>query len=552
MPSVPIPIVAPGAGIVSIKILAVTSEAYPLAKTGGLGDAVSGMARALHAAPGASIQILMPAYRGVLEQLPHAREIARFDDLPGGPARLFKAPCAALGGVPVLLLQNDALYDRDHLYVDDKGREYVDNPLRFGALAHAAVRIAAGRAKTDRPDIVHAHDWHAGLVPLLLRDAGLHEVKSVLTIHNMAFQGVYDMEWAESLGVADKYLTWDGAEFWGKLSFMKAGLRYADRITTVSYTYAREILTERFGCGLQGLLASRQHELLPVPNGIDAREWDPAHDPHLGIYRFHAGDMANKARNKRDLQRRFGLNLDADAPLLVMGSRLTHQKMADLALHAVQRALDDHPELQVAVLGQGERALEQEFQRLPHRYPGRCGVRVGFDEDTAHKLHAGGDMLLHGSRFEPFGLTPLYAMRYGTIPIGSRVGGMADTIVDMGASAGRDAMRGATGVLFDGETVDAMAGAITRTLGLYRRPEIWRAMQHKAMAADFSWERAAPLYMTLYRSIQPARVAAESMVAPEVTSVGRPSLLDQVSAAARPLKALTGTQSVPMAAGAGD
>ncbi|OZI34392.1 starch synthase [Bordetella genomosp. 10] len=535
-----------------MKILAVTSEAFPLAKTGGLGDAVSGMARALHAAPGASIQILMPAYRGVLAQLPNAREIARFTALPGGPARLWRAPCAALGGVPVLLLQNDALYDRDHLYVDRDGREYADNPLRFGALAHAATLIAAGRAGVDRPDIVHAHDWHAGLVPLLLRDAGLHDVKSVLTIHNMAFQGLYDMEWAASLGVPDKYLTWDGAEFWGKLSFMKAGLRYADRITTVSYTYAREILTERFGCGLQGLLASRQHELLAVPNGIDAREWDPATDPHLGVYRYHAGDMANKAHNKRELQRRFGLTLDADAPLLVMGSRLTHQKMADVALQAVQRALDHHPELQVAVLGQGERPLEQEFQRLPHRYPGRCGVRVGFDEDAAHRLHAGGDMLLHGSRFEPFGLTPLYAMRYGTIPIGSRVGGMADTIVDLGAGSGRDAMRAATGILFDGETVDAMAAAITRALGLYRRPEIWRAMQHKAMAADFSWERAAPLYMTLYRSIQPDRVAAESLAPAEVTAVGRPSLLDQVSAAARPLKALTVAQPAPLAAGAGD
>ncbi|WP_156414348.1 glycogen synthase GlgA [Bordetella sp. N] len=533
-----------------MKILAVTSEAFPLAKTGGLGDAVSGMARALHAAPGASIGILMPAYRGVLEQLPNAREVARFTDLPGGPARLLMAPCAALGGVPVLLLQNDALYDRDHLYVDASGREFADNPLRFGALAHAAVQIAAGRTRLPRPDIVHAHDWHAGLVPLLLREAGLHDVKSVLTIHNMAFQGVYDMDWAESLGVPEKYLTWDGAEFWGKLSFMKAGLRYADRITTVSYTYAREILTERFGCGLQGLLAARQHELLPVPNGIDAREWDPATDPHLGIYRYSAGEMANKSRNKCELQRRFGLNIDSNAPLLVMGSRLTHQKMADVALHAVQRALDDHPELQVAVLGQGEHALEQEFQRLPHRYPGRCGVRIGFDEDAAHKLHAGADMLLHGSRFEPFGLTPLYAMRYGTIPIGSCVGGMADTISDMGASAGRDAMRSATGVLFDGETVDAMAAAITRTLGLYRRPEIWRAMQHRAMSTDFSWERAAPLYLTLYRSIQPPRVVAESITPSDVTAHGRPSLLDQVSAAARPL--LTGTSAGTLAAGAGD
>lgn len=540
----------------SLRILAVTSEAFPLAKTGGLGDAVSGMARALHQSAETAITVMLPAYRGTLEHVSNLREVARLTRLPGGEARLLSGICKAMGGVPVLLLQNDALYDRDGLYVDAEGREYADNALRFAALAHAATRVASGATAAPAPDVVHAHDWHAGLVPLLLRAAGLQHVKSVLTLHNMAFQGVFPMDWAASLGVQDRFCGPDGIEYWGKLSFLKAGIRYADLITTVSHTYAREILTEQFGCGLQGLLANREQDLLPIPNGIDVEEWDPARDPHLGQYNFDAGNLANKAYCKQELQRRFGLAESPRAPLLAMGSRLTTQKMADVAIRAIPRALDDHPDLQVAVIGRGEKGLEAELQQLQRRYPGRCGVRIGFDEAAAHALHAGADALLHGSRFEPFGLTPLYAMRYGTIPIGSKVGGMADTILDPGARAGRDAMRGATGILFEGDTTEAMSSAIDRALGLYRRPDIWAAMQHRAMTTDFSWERAAPGYASLYRSLKAAVAIA---IAAEPSAPARaPSLLSQVTSAARPLagaKASRGSRGlgkpVPLPAGAG-
>jgi starch synthase len=520
---------------VSLKILAVTSEAYPLAKTGGLGDAIGGMARALHDA-GTSVTIMLPAYRGTVEKLTQVREIARLRRLPGGEARLLHGLCPALGNVSVLLLQNDKLYDRDHLYVDADGREYADNAIRFAALSHAAVRVASGTARLPKPDIVHAHDWHTGLVPLLLRDKGVN-VHSVLTVHNMAFQGVYPLDVAPAIGVDPRYLTVEGIEYWGKLSFLKAGIRYADRITTVSHTYAREILTERFGCGLEGVLATRLHDLLAVPNGIDAQEWDPATDPHLGDHPFDVSDMANKPRCKVRLQRHFGLNEDLRAPLLVMGSRLTNQKMADLVVQAIPRVLDDYPDLQVAVLGQGEKTIEAALRQLQRCYPGRCGVRIGFDEGTAHMLHAGGDMLLHGSRFEPFGLTPLYAMRYGTIPIGSRVGGMADTIMDPGAHVGREAMRHATGLLFDGDTPEAMAAAITRAMSLYRRPAIWQAMRYRAMTADFSWERAAPGYDRLYRSLMPDDALPEATPAnaTAAASAARPSLFQHVTAAARPL-----------------
>ncbi|WP_086065569.1 glycogen synthase GlgA [Bordetella genomosp. 8] len=538
--------------MVSRKILAVTSEAFPLAKTGGLGDAVSGMARALHES-GTAITLMLPAYRGTIEKLTQVREIARLRRLPGGEARLLHGICPALGGVPVLLLQNDKLYDRDTLYTDAEGREYEDNGIRFAALAHAAARVAAGTTRIPRPDIVHAHDWHTGLVPMLVRDKGIN-VRTVLTIHNMAFQGVYPMHMADAMGIHPRHLTVEGIEYWGQLSFLKAGIRHADRITTVSHTYAREILTERFGCGLEGVLATRLHDLLAVPNGIDPEEWDPANDVHLDGYAFSASNMDNKPRCKVRLQRHFGLTENPRAPVLVMGSRLTSQKMADLAVQAIPRMLDDYPDLQVAVLGQGEKWIEAALRQLQRCYPGRCAARIGFDEETAHILHAGGDMLLHGSRFEPFGLTPLYAMRYGTIPIGSRVGGMADTITDPGVRAGRDAMRNATGVLFDGETADAMAGAITRAISLYRRPAIWQAMRHRAMTTDFSWERVVPSYDSLYRSLMPDDAVQQTPAA--VPAPIRPSLLDQVTAAARPLAVVgiggrSGKDAAPSALTAG-
>jgi starch synthase len=504
------------------------------------------MARALHATPGVSVTLMLPAYRGTLDQLSNVREVGRLSRLPGGEARLLSGHCVALGGVQVLLLQNDALYDRDNLYLDDNGRDYADNAIRFAALAHAAARVATGATVLPAADVVHAHDWHAALVPLLLRDASAHKVKSVLTLHNMAFQGVYPLEMAPTLGIAPRFLTMDGMEFWGKLNFLKAGIRYADRITTVSYTYAREILTEKFGCGLQGLLAARQHDLLPVPNGIDAQEWDPATDIHLGRDQYSAADPSNKARCKRSLQLVYGLHENPAAPLMVMGSRLTTQKMADVAVQAIPRALDDYPDLQLAVLGQGEKSLETELRQLQRRYPGRCGVRIGFDEATAHMLHAGGDMLLHGSRFEPFGLTPIYAMRYGTIPIGSKLGGMADTILDPGASVGSVAMRNATGILFEGESPDAMGAAITRAMGLYRRPAIWQAMRQRAMNADFSWQRAAPAYVNLYRSLLPEGVPQDQPAAGTVHAV-RPTLLEHVTNAARG----TAIAAPPIAIGAG-
>lgn len=481
------------------RTLIVAGEAFPLAKTGGLGDAITGMARALMEAR-MPLAVLLPAYRGVVDKLKHVRTVATLENMPGGDSVLLAGKCPQ-SGLDFLLLKNDALYDRAGIYADENGTEHPDNGMRYAALSHAAVRVAAGLPGLLRPTLVHAHDWHAGLVPLLLRAARLHDVKSVMTIHNLAFQGLFPMECADAFGVPDWARNDDGAQAWGQLNFLKAGIRYADRVTTVSHTYAREIMTPAFGCGLDGMLRRRAGDLLPIPNGIDDVLWNPARDPYLRSHRYSVRDVANKVHCKAALQREFGLHPDAGATLMAMGNRLTEQKMADVAVQALPEALERHPSLQIAILGQGDHRLEQALQAIAHRYPGRCATHIGYDEGIAHRLHAGSDILLHASRFEPFGLTPLYAMRYGSLPIGSRVGGMADTIQDPGARAPLSAMASANGLLFDGDSPQAMSAAIARAMDLRGHSLLWRIMQRNAMTADFGWHAAVALYASLYRSL---------------------------------------------------
>lgn len=497
-----------------LRILAVTSEAYPLAKTGGLGDAVSGLAQALSTVC-PELTLMLPAYRCVWSHVSDVRELALLPGLPGGDASLLSAHCDALD-VPVLLLCNDALYDRAGLYLDEDGNEYEDAAIRFAALAQAAARVARGVPGIPRPDIVHAHDWHAALTPLYMHQYQVQDVRSVLTLHNVAFQGIFPLELAAQLGIQPQYCGSKGLEYWGRMNFLKAGLHYADLVTVVSRNYGREILTPQFGCGLENVLCERSSDLVSIPNGIDTQLWNPASDTFLGGLSFTADDLSKKAACKRKLQERFGLPLDRSATILAMGSRLTTQKMADVAVHAIPEALDAFPELQVCILGRGEKPLEGALQALNERYPGRCAVHIGFDEERAHLLHAGADVLLHGSRFEPFGLTPLYSMRYGTIPIGSRVGGMVDTIVDPGEHHSVSAMRQANGFLFEGESSADMFAAIERALLLKRQPVVWRAMQRNAMSADYGWARTAPAYLAAYESLmseaQLGAVAARELV----------------------------------------
>lgn len=479
---------------------------------------------------GVEATILMPGYPCAFARAKGVTRIGTLTDLPGGDATLYRARMPD-ANVPVLLLQQDALYARTGFYQDENGEDYADNALRFAALSHAAARIASGVRGVARPDVVHAHDWHAGLVPLLIaqaRNAGITQARSVFTIHNLAFQGNYPMWMAGQLGIPDTLLGVDGIEFYGELSFMKAGINFADRVTTVSETYAREILTERYGHRMEGVVAANRHKLAGITNGIDMVMWDPARDPMIGA-NFSIDDMRGKHACKRELQQLFGLPNDPFAPLVAMGSRLTTQKMADVAVEAIPLLLERYPRLQIAILGQGDHGIEAALRRLAQQWPERFGLFIGFDERRAHMLHAGADILLHGSRFEPCGLAQIYAMRYGTIPVASRVGGLADTIVDCrdpgdainpllmrtdGArSLGQTLARfssAPTGFLFDGESRYAMAAAVGRALDAFVRPAMWRELQRNAMHGDHGWTGPVAKYVAQYAEMtgaKPSRTA---------------------------------------------
>ena len=491
----------------SLNVLLVASEALPLAKSGGLGDMVSTYAAALRDA-GVDVSILMPAYPAALERAVDLTHVARMTGLPGGDARLWRGLMPDTG-VPVLLLQMDHLYAREGLYRDPQGRDYLDNLTRFASLAAAAARVARGVRNLKRPDIVHAHDWHAGLTPVYMRLAGV-AAKSVFTIHNLAFQGNHPLAMGGWIGMPPELLVpaltdERSIEFYGLISMMKAGIVHADRVTTVSERYAREILTPHFGHGLEGVLQAQAGKLSGIVNGIDMAGWNPAADP-LIARPYSVDDTAGKQACKRELQQVFGLTRDPFAPLVAIGSRLTEQKLADVVVRALPTLLERHPRLQFAILGEGERALEQALQELAAAWPGRLGVQIGYDEARAHMLHAGADILLHGSRFEPCGLTQLYAMRYGTIPVASRVGGLADTIVDYSPqdTRGDDC---ATGFLFDGDMPDDVVHALGRALAAFVQPSSWHALQRNAMSRNSGWDASTAHYLALYAELVDARPA---------------------------------------------
>ncbi|MDR5800922.1 glycogen synthase GlgA [Caballeronia sp. LZ001] len=531
-----------------LNVLLVASEAVPLAKTGGLGDMVSAYAAALREA-GVDATILLPAYPNAIAQATDLVRVAVLTGLPGGDATLIRGRMPDTG-VPVLMLRCDALYARTGLYQDAQGRDYPDNAVRFATLSAAAVRIAQGIKGVKKPDIVHAHDWHTGLTPLLMKDAGVH-AKSVFTIHNLAFQGNYALSLGASLGVPQKWLANaltdpQSIEFYGALSLMKAGIVHSDKVTTVSETYAREILTPRFGHLMEGVLQSCKDKLSGVVNGIDEETWNPASDP-LIERNYSFDDMRGKHACKRTLQRMFGLPVDPFAPLMAIGSRMTGQKLADVVLDALPRLLEKHPRLQLAVIGKGESHIEKGFRRLAQEFPDRVGVRIGYDERRAHALHAGADILLHGSRFEPCGLTQLYAMRYGTLPVASRVGGLADTIVDAAEAAVRETVylrdgtyetpiaieetsAAPTGFLFEGESADDVVQAASRAIDAYMRPQTWRELQRNAMSCDFGWREAVAKMVALYvdlSGLKPSKTALRTRrIADAASQAAHPAILE--------------------------
>jgi starch synthase len=475
-----------------MKALFVTPEYAGWIKTGGLGDVSAALPAALREL-GIDVRLLIPGYREVLAAIGHGSveaSVAPWSGFPG--ARLLAARTPR--GTPAWVLDCPQLYDRDAgPYLDADGRGFSDNALRFGLLAYAAARLALGLVPAWRPELVHGNDWQAALVPAYLRLGFASHVACVHTVHNLAFQGLFPAETVAPLGLPREGYTVDGFEFYGQLSFLKAGLRYADAITTVSPTYAREIQSEPLGFGLQGLLAARSDSLYGIANGIDVEEWDPERD-RLIARAYGVRTLAKKAENKRALQRRFGLETRGDVALLGVVSRLTAQKGIDLVIEAAPRLLS--LPVQLAVLGTGDRALERALAVLGNEHPGRIAVRIGFDESLAHMIEAGADMFLMPSRFEPCGLNQMYSQRYGTPPVVRRTGGLVDTVTDCTPEA---LARGeATGFVFDEEDAGALVAAVERALSAFGERKLWRRLQENGMRRDFSWTAAARGYADVY------------------------------------------------------
>ena len=477
-----------------------TPECYPLIKTGGLADVAGALPLAL-APSGVEARVLLPAYPGVRDHLPGARKVASLPGLFGGDGALINGTTA--DGLQVWLLDAPHLYTRKGggPYLGPDGHDWPDNHLRFGALSWVGAELAAGRLGNWQPQLVHLHDWQAALTAAYLHfDRTLAQrPATLLTIHNLAFQGLFPAHAVGDLGLPPAALAVDGMEYWGNLSFLKAGVQWADHLSTVSPTYAREILTPDQGMGFDGLLRVRAHELTGIANGIDDTVWNPAADPAV-LTPYSARRLPAKAANKTALQVELGLHVRVDAPLFCVVSRLTTQKGLDLLLGALPRLLARGAQL--AVLGSGDRSLEDGFRRAAETHPGQVAVHIGYDEPLSHRLQAGADAIIVPSRFEPCGLTQLYGLRYGTLPVVSRVGGLADTVVDANESALRDGV--ATGFQFSPVDAWHLSSALDRACDLFADKLAWRRVQKRAMTRDVGWGVAAAAYLDLYRKLAPA------------------------------------------------
>jgi len=484
-----------------MKVLFVTPEYTGWIKTGGLGDVSAALPSALREL-GIDARVLIPGYRGILAVLGKPRVAANLAPWSGFPgARLLEAETPR--GTPAWVLDCPRYYDRDAgPYLDADGRDFADNALRFGLLGVAAARLGDGLIPDWTPEIVHGNDWQAALAPAYLRLVPGGRAACVQTVHNLAFQGLFPAETLAPLGLPPAGYTGAGFEFFGRLSFLKAGLRYADAITTVSPTYAREIQREPLGFGLQDLLASRHDALFGIANGIDVDEWDPSRDRLIAApYGLEA--LERKAQNKLALQDRLGLDPAPGVALLGVVTRLTGQKGIDLVLEAAPRLLD-RP-VQLAVLGTGEREYERALAALARAHPGRVAAHIGFDEPLAHLVEAGADIFLMPSRFEPCGLNQMYSQRYGTPPVVRRTGGLADTVTDCTPDA---LARGeATGFVFDEESADALVSAVGRALAAFADRGLWRRVQSNGMRRDFSWAAAARRYAEVYERVLAPRPA---------------------------------------------
>jgi len=479
-----------------MKILFASSEAAPLIKTGGLADVAGSLPVAMEHI-GEDCRLILPGYPEVMDK---ARDLAMVAELhlEGEPSavRLF----AGRGGpheIPLYVVEAPRWFERPgNPYVDPTGQDWEDNAERFACFCRAVVAVALSRAGLGwQPDIVHANDWQTGLVAPLLHLAPQRPA-TLFTIHNLAYQGLFDMATFKRLGLPDQLWTMHALEFHDQLSFIKGGIALSDRVNTVSPSYAEEVKTAEYGYGLEGLLQHRGHRFTGILNGIDYHLWTPLEDPFIEAP-FSADDLEGKRRNKRALQHEFGLPEDQHIQLFGYIGRLVDQKGVDMIVQVLPGIMDAGA--QVVMLGSGNKELEHALARINLKYHSRVGVRIGYDEGLAHRIVAGCDAFLMPSRFEPCGLTQLYSLRYGTIPIVRRTGGLADTVTDVTPSTLADGT--ATGFVFDNPDGAGLWGALEHAINFYRRSEVdWEILARTGMRQDWSWESSAQHYLKLYQA----------------------------------------------------
>lgn len=484
-----------------MRILFATSEIAPWVKTGGLGDVSADLPAALHD-QGIDVRVIVPGYLEILEAFPAARVICELGYaekiLP--PVRVLRTTAPA--GFPLLIVDCPSYFVREGgPYLDLMGHDWADNHLRFGLLSHVAALLSTAASPLKwKPQVLHCNDWPTGMAAAYLRYGHQAHAATLMTAHNAAFQGIFPPHVLPQLALPRHAFAMDGVEYYGNVSFLKAGLQMTDWLTTVSPNYAREIQTPEFGCGLEGLLRARAAQLTGILNGIDIKLWNPAADRFLP-HHYSAADLAGKTRNKRALQRRLRLQESDDVPLLSVVSRLTHQKgldlLAEIGTEIVSRGA------QLVVLGSGEKDLESAFLSLAQHHPQQISTTIGFDERLAHMAEAGADIFVMPSRFEPCGLNQMFSLRYGTIPIVRRTGGLADTVVDCTPKALENGT--ANGFVFDHAWAAELLGAVDRALDAWAEKPLWQALQHNGMNLDFGWENAAREYAAIYKKlIKPA------------------------------------------------
>ena len=479
-----------------MRVLFVTSEIAPLIKTGGLADVSAALPAALHEL-GVDVRVLLPGYPQVMRALSNLEHAARFAGSPAYPEVNLLAGVLP-DGMPIWVIDCPEMYSRGGgAYQDEHGVDWFDNAHRFGLLSRIGALLGSAHSPLQwRADVVHCNDWQAGLTPAYLRFLP-NPAPTVMTVHNLAFQGVFPPYRVSELGLPGECFQTNGVEYYGNLSFLKAGLYYADQITTVSPSYAEEIQTDELGFGLQGLLTYRSADLIGILNGVDPHEWNPATDRSIAR-QYDAKSLKNKEINKRELQKHMGLHVDSKIPLFGLVGRFTHQKGLDMVL-------DIAPQLaalpaQLVLLGTGDAGLQRTALELSHQYSGQISTYVGFDEGLSHLVEAGSDIFLMPSRFEPCGLNQMYSQRYGTPPIVHGTGGLIDSVVDCNEQT--LANKTASGFVFgNGLDTGGLWGAVQRAVAAYQDKKIWKALQKNGMGKDFGWEKSASAYRDIYERL---------------------------------------------------